>query len=123
MDSAYAAVVGIVMACAVYLLLDRSLPRMALGVILLSAAVNLGIFVAGRLSRQRPPLLPEAVDRLPAEAITNPLSQALILTAIVISFGLTALLLVLVLRTGRELDTLDVDALRISEPPEDGAAH
>lgn len=121
MESVFAAVAGIVVACAVYLLLDRSLARVALGVILLSAGVNLGLFVGGRMSRGRPPLIPAPLERIGADAVANPLSQALILTAIVISFGLTALLLVLMLRTARDLGTLDVDRLRISEPPDEAS--
>jgi len=115
-DTVYAAVAGTVTACAVYLLLDRNLVRVLLGVILLSAAVNLGIFVAGRLSRGLLPLIPPGLERLGAADVANPLSQALVLTAIVISFGLTAVLLALVLRTARDLGTLDADDLRVSEP-------
>jgi multicomponent K+:H+ antiporter subunit C len=68
-----------------------------LGLTLLSYAVNLFLFAAGRLNPGRTPLLKEGVAPLLAN-YTDPLPQALVLTAIVISMAMTALLLVMALR-------------------------
>ena len=77
-------------------------------------AVNLAIFVAGRLSSNTPPLVPEGALGMATSA--NPLPQALILTAIVISFSLVAFTVVLFERAHRALGTLDPDAMREAEP-------
>ena len=110
MDVLLALLAGLLTAAGVYLLLQRSLLRMLFGVILLSNAVNLILFVAGRTMRAAPPIVPDGLTA-PAEAMANPLPQALILTAIVIGFGLVAFALVLLSRTAATFDTLDADEL------------
>jgi multicomponent Na+:H+ antiporter subunit C len=75
-----------------YLLLNRDLVRVVLGVVLISQASTLTLIAAG-LSRGAAPIYP-----LPREELSDPLSQAMALTAIVIGLAVTALLLVLVLR-------------------------
>ena len=116
MEVALAVVVGILVAASVYLMLDRNLLRFLFGLALLTNAANLTIFAAGRLTHVAPPLVPERLAE-PAEAVANALPQALILTAIVIGFGLLAFALALVYRTHRSLGTLDSDALRHAEAP------
>lgn len=111
MESLLAIVIGIMVAAAIYLMLRRSLVRFAIGFTLLSNAANLTIFTLGRLNRDHPPLIPEG-ELVGPESMANPLSQALILTAIVIGFGLIAFTLALVYRTQREHHTTDSDALR-----------
>jgi multicomponent Na+:H+ antiporter subunit C len=83
---------------------------MLFGVILLSNAVNLVLFVAGRTMRAAPPIVPEGLAA-PAAAVANPLPQALILTAIVIGFGLAAFAFVLLSRVYATFGTLDADEL------------
>lgn len=114
MEALYAVTFGAMLAAAFYLLMSRHLLRMVLGLLLLGNAVNLTIFVAGRLSSRVPPLIPEGSTALATSA--NPLPQALILTAIVISFSLVAFAVVLFERAHRALGTLDPDAMREAEP-------
>lgn len=115
MDVLLAVLAGLLTATGVYLMLQRSLLRVLFGVILLSNAVNLTLFTAGRTMRAAPPIVPEGMDA-PAAAVANPLPQALILTAIVIGFGLVAFALVLLYRTYHTFGTVDADELaRVDE--------
>ncbi len=115
MEVALALIIGLLVACSIYLMLSRSVLRFIFGLLLLSNAANLTIFTAGRLTRAEPPLIPKGMSA-PAELVSNALPQALILTAIVIGFGLFAFSLSLVFRAYRELGTLNSDAMRIAEP-------
>src|SRR5699024_787024 len=83
-------VIGIIFTVAVYLILSRRLLRVILGTLILSHGVHLLLLTMSGLQRGDSPLL-----KLDAESYTDPLPQALILTAIVISFGVTSFLLVL----------------------------
>src|SRR5262249_25546226 len=114
-ETAFAALVGIFIAVAVYLLLSRSVIRMLLGLALIGNAVNLLIFTAGRLTREVPPIVPDGL-KVPAAPIANPLPQALILTAIVIGFAMFTFLLVLAYRAYQSLDADDTDRMRLAEP-------
>ena len=116
MENYLALLVGLYFAASVYLLLSESLIRMLIGVALLGNAVNLLIFTSGRITREVPPIVPEgqkAVDM----AIANPLPQALILTAIVIS-ALFAFVLILAYRAYETIGTDDTGEMRIAEPVE-----
>ena len=117
MELILAVVSGILFAASFYLLLRRNLLRFVIGLIILGNAVNLLIFTMGRLTRATPPVIPKGMD-IPPEPYANPLPQALILTAIVISFGLLAFTLVLVYRNYTVSHTIDADALSASEPDE-----
>ncbi|MEQ9495219.1 MAG: NADH-quinone oxidoreductase subunit K [Deltaproteobacteria bacterium] len=110
---------GIVLALALQALLRRSFLRMVIGFMLVSNAANLVIFTSGRLTRGMPPIVPAGVDTL--EHAANPLPQALILTAIVISFGITAFAFALAFRVYRTLGTLDTDRLTEAETVADDA--
>jgi multicomponent Na+:H+ antiporter subunit C len=110
MEPALAILIGLLTSAGVYLLLRRSLLRMLFGLILLSNAVNLLILTVGGLSRGNPPLISTGESVLAAGA-ANPLPQALVLTAIVIGFGLIAFALILVYRTYATTGTLDADAI------------
>lgn len=115
MEVALALLVGILVAASVYLMLARNLLRFVFGLVLLSNAANLTIFASGQLVRANPPLVPEGLAA-PPELVANALPQALILTAIVIGFGLLAFALALILRAYRTLGTLDSDEMRDAEP-------
>lgn len=119
METAFSALVGIFFAVAVYLLLSKHIIRILLGTAILSNAVNLLIFTAGRLTREVPPIIPDHLP-VPEGTIANPLPQALVLTAIVISFSLFAFLLVLTYRAYQELGTDDTEEMRVAEPVDDG---
>lgn len=90
MEVLVALAIGTLTASGLYLMLrQRSFP-VILGLSLLSYAVNLFIFAAGRLAPNLPPIISKT-----AQGYTDPLPQALVLTAIVISFGMTAVLVVM----------------------------
>jgi multicomponent Na+:H+ antiporter subunit C len=109
---------GLFFAAAIYLMLSRHIIRILIGVALLGNAVNLLLFVAGRVTREVPPVITS--DVLPATA-ANPLPQALILTAIVISFSFFAFLMVLGYRAWQTLRTDDTTGMRFAEPADEPA--
>jgi multicomponent Na+:H+ antiporter subunit C len=115
MEALFSLLIGIFFAVAVYLMLSKYTVRILLGVAILGNAVNLLLFTSGRLTREVPPIIAAGLDALPAGA-ANPLPQALILTAIVISFSFFAFLLVLAYRAYQELGTDDTDEMRLAEP-------
>lgn len=115
MEAPLAILIGVLVAVSVWLMLSRNLVRLLLGFALLSNAVNLSIFVAGRLTRAAPPLIAEGAEGF-AGAFANPLPQALVLTAIVIGFGLLAFALVLAWQAHARLGTVLTDEMRIAEP-------
>ncbi|HMO51410.1 MAG TPA: Na+/H+ antiporter subunit C [Kiritimatiellia bacterium] len=106
--------IGVLYASGLYLMMRRSIARFIIGLALLSHGANLLIFTAGGLSGGRAPIIPEGSDA-PAGLIADPLPQALILTAIVISFALLAFALVLLLRTHQETETDDMEKLRSTD--------
>jgi multicomponent Na+:H+ antiporter subunit C len=99
---------GILYAAGVYLMLRRRLAQLIIGLGLLSNGTNLLIFAAGGLTRARPPVVPDGAERL-LPPYADPVPQALILTAIVIGFGLLAFSLVLAHRVHVTAGTDDVD--------------
>ena len=115
METPFAILIGLFFAAAIYLMLSKHTVRILLGIVLLGNAVNLLLFTTGRLTREVPPIIPNGMDALPAGA-ANPLPQALILTAFVISFSFFAFLLVLTYRAYQELGTDDTDEMRLAEP-------
>ena len=118
MEHAVAVLVGFLFGVSAFLLLSNTIIRLLLGVFVLGNATHLLIFTSGRLSLADPPLVPEGL-KYPHEAIVNPLPQALILTAIVISFALFSFLLVLAYRAYEELHTVRVSDMRDAEPVAD----
>jgi multicomponent Na+:H+ antiporter subunit C len=94
----------------VYLMLRRRLAQLIIGLGLLSNGTNLLIFAAGGLTRARPPVVPEGAEQL-VPPYADPVPQALILTAIVIGFGLLAFSLVLAHRVHANVGTDDVDEM------------
>lgn len=110
MEIVIAIVVGVLFSAAVYLMLSKNLIRIILGTVLLSHGVHMLLLSMGGLKTGAPPLLGQG-----AETYVDPLPQALILTAIVISFGVTAFFLVLAYRSYKVLGTDDMDKLRGTE--------
>lgn len=108
---------GFLFAVSIFLLLRRHMLRVVFGLILMTNAVNLLLLTLGGLTRAAPPTIPKG-QTAPVEAIANPLPQALILTSIVISMGILAFMLLLVYRTEKAFDTIDVDDLQDEEPPD-----
>lgn len=114
MEDALCLVVGVFFAGGIYLMMSAKLVRVIIGIVMFSNGVNLFIFTAGRLTVATPPVIGEATAV--AENVANPLPQALILTAIVISFSLFAFLLVLTLRAYQVLGTDALNQMRVAEP-------
>lgn len=111
MEIILAATIGVVYAASLFLLLRRGVVRIILGIALLSQAVNLLIFVSGGLRPAGPAFIAAGETAL-STASADPLPQALILTAIVISFGVLAFTLAMVHRAEKSTGTDDVDDLR-----------
>ncbi len=109
-----AAAIGVLTACGVWLVLRPRTFQVMLGLSLLSYAVNLFIVAMGRLRVGAAPIV-EAGARVDPAAFADPLPQALVLTAIVISFATTALLLVVLLAARGLTGTDHVDG---TEPDE-----
>ena len=103
MEALIAIVIGVLTASGVYLSLRGRTFPVVLGLTLMSYAVNLFLFVMGRLMIGAPPVIQENAS------YADPLPQALVLTAIVISFGMTAFVVILALRARAELGNDHVD--------------
>lgn len=110
METILAVVIGVIYAAGIYLIMRRSLVKLILGLSLLGHAANLLIFTAGRLTRGEPALIPEGAEKL-SEASSDPLPQALILTAIVIGFGVQAFAIVLIRSAYQITDADDFDQM------------
>ena len=110
MELAMASAIGILTAAGVYLLLRARSFDVILGLTLLSYATNLLIFAAGGLVVGKPPVLRDGVAADLAN-YTDPLPQALVLTAIVIAFAMTAVSIVLAMRSRGDNGSDQVDAL------------
>ena len=113
MELYLAVIVGVLYAAGLYLMLARSVIKLVIGLAILSHAANLLVFTAGGVTRGRAPLLDDT--GMAALPMADPLPQALILTAIVISFAVLGFALVLVRRACLTAGTDDLAALRASE--------
>jgi multicomponent Na+:H+ antiporter subunit C len=109
-----ALLIGALYAAGLYLMLRRNIVKLIFGLLLLGHAANLLIFTLGGLVRANPPLARPGAAA-PPEGAADPLPQALVLTAIVIGFALTAFAAVLVKRVYQSAGTDDSDALRSTE--------
>lgn len=103
-------VIGGLYAAGLYMMLRRSITKLIIGLSLLSHASNLLIFTTGGLVRARPPIIADGATEI-VKPFADPVPQALVLTAIVISFGVTAFALVLLHRTYLTIGTDDLDDL------------
>ena len=111
MEIILAVVIGGLYATGVYMLLRRSIVKLLIGLGLLGHGANLLIFTSAGLTRGQPPLVALGETR-PDLPFADPLPQALILTAIVIGFSLTAFALVLAYRVYTTLGTDDLEQMR-----------
>jgi multicomponent Na+:H+ antiporter subunit C len=110
MELLLALAAGVLYAAGIYLMLRRRLAQLIIGLGLLSNGTNLLIFTAGGLTRGHPPVVPAGAEAL-VPPYADPVPQALVLTAIVIGFGLLAFLLVLAHRVHATVGTDDIDEL------------
>lgn len=113
MEFLVASAIGTMTAGGVYLLLRLRTFPVILGLALLSYAVNVFLFSSGRLAIDMSPIL----SKYGEATYTDPLPQALVLTAIVISFGMTAVLVMISLGAFLESDTdsIDIDQAETDE--------
>lgn len=114
MEIVLAIVIGFLYSAGLYLLMRRSLVKLVIGLVLLSQAANLLIFTAAGLHSTNAPLIPEGA-RVPAEDVADPLPQAVILTAIVIGFGVIAFTLALFHTAYTRVGTDDLDQMKATD--------
>jgi multicomponent Na+:H+ antiporter subunit C len=100
-------------ATGLYMMMRRSIVKLIIGLALLGHAANLLIFTAGGLTRGRPPLISEGATQ--ASGAADPLPQALILTAIVIGFGVLAFSLALIHRVYASVGSDDLDEMKATD--------
>ncbi len=103
METLFACCIGFLAACGTFLMLRGRTFAVVLGLTMLSYAVNLFIFASGRLTLRGAPVLGTT------EQYTDPLPQALVLTAIVIGFAMTAFVVILAIRARADLGNDHVD--------------
>jgi multicomponent Na+:H+ antiporter subunit C len=106
--------IGILFACGVYSLLRRSVVRLVIGVLLISQAANLLVFLSGGLTLGQPPMVGKGA-KIPEAPFADPLPQAMVLTALVIGLGLVAFLLTLVFRAHEAVGSDDINAFDNTE--------
>ena len=107
MEALMAVVIGILFAIGTYLILSRAFLRVVFGTCLLSHAILLYLITGGKLKRGAAPILESGVT-----VYVDPIPQALILTAIVIGFGVTAFIIVLAYRAYQTLGSDDTEDYR-----------
>lgn len=106
--------VGILYSSGIYLMLRRSMVKLLLGLMMLGNGANILIFLMGELTKGKAPIIDEEESHF-LEAYADPVPQALILTAIVISFGLTAFAIVLLNKVYSTTGTDDLDSLNVQD--------
>lgn len=111
MEITLSIVIGVLYTAGVYLLLRRSLVKLILGIIFLSNATNLLIFLSAGLTKGEPAFAQKAGEET-AGQVADPLPQALVLTAIVIGFGIVAFTLALKYKYHQKTGTYDLDQVK-----------
>ncbi|GEK45847.1 Na+/H+ antiporter subunit C [Halomonas pacifica] len=111
MEPLMALAIGILYATAIYMMLRRSIVKLVIGLMLLSNAANLLIFASAGMRRGAPPLVPEGATA-PLGLVADPLPQALVLTAIVIAFGVLSFAVVLIRRAYEIVKADDLDQMK-----------
>lgn len=114
MELILAVVIGALYAAGLYLMMRRNLVKVIIGLVLLAQAANLLIFTAAGLRSPNAPLIPLGATQ-PTGEYADPLPQALILTAIVIGFGVIAFTLVLFHRAYQTIGTDDLDKMKATD--------
>ncbi|MDQ3966498.1 MAG: NADH-quinone oxidoreductase subunit K [Actinomycetota bacterium] len=109
-----ALVISVVFASGTFLLLQRDLTRVVVGIILVSNSAILFIIAAG-LTRGEPPIYPLPEGGEQGIGVSDPLVQAMALTALVIGFGVAALLLAMVYRLYTSHRTIDLEEIADAE--------
>jgi multicomponent Na+:H+ antiporter subunit C len=110
-----AVTVGVLYATGLFMLLRRSLAKLLIGIALITNGANLLILTSGGLQRAASPLLSDGIPN----PVADPLPQALILTAIVISFGVLAFAITLLYRAYQSVQDDDLDRMQTTDKVED----
>ena len=110
MELILAVLIGVFYAAGLFMMLRRSMVKLLIGLILLGNGANLLIFLLGRITKGKPPVIPDAAKVFEG-VYADPVPQALILTAIVISFGLQAFAIILLKQVHNDIDSDDLDDL------------
>ena len=111
MEPLMAVAIGLLYATAIFMMLRRSIVKLVIGLMLLSNAANLLIFTTAGMTRGAPPLLAEGMMQ-PPSGVADPLPQAVVLTAIVIAFGVLAFAVVLIRRAYEVVKADDLDKMK-----------
>ena len=114
METLLAILIGCLYAAGLYMMLRRSIIKLIIGLILLSNAANLLIFTISGITRGAPPIILEGEKTITGN-FADPVPQALILTAIVIGFGVQAFAIVLIKKVFQRTGTDDLDDLKSTD--------
>lgn len=114
MEIVLAILTGLLFAAGLYLMLHRGMVKLIIGIMMLSYATNLFIFLIARITRGVPAIVDQTEEQL-VPPFADPIPQALILTAIVIGFGIQAFAIVLVRKVYKLTGTSDMEQLNSSE--------
>ena len=114
MEVLFIILIGVLYGAGVFMLLRRSMVKLLIGIMLLGTGANLLIFLLGRITKGKPPVIDD-VSRIFTDIYADPIPQALILTAIVISFGLQSFAIVLLKRVYALVNSDDLDDLNTPE--------
>ncbi|MFA7444337.1 MAG: Na+/H+ antiporter subunit C [Flavobacteriaceae bacterium] len=106
--------VAILYSTGIFMILRRSMVKLLLGLLLLGNGTNILIFLMGGLTKGKPPII-DAEERNFTNVYADPIPQALILTAIVISFALTAFAIILLKKVYSTTGSDDLDSLNIQD--------
>lgn len=106
--------IGVLYGSGIYMMFRRSMVKLLIGLILLSNGANMLIFLLGDITKGRPPVIPEDANIF-IDMYADPVPQALILTAIVISFGLQSFSIILVKRVYIVTGSDDLDQLNTTD--------
>jgi multicomponent Na+:H+ antiporter subunit C len=115
MENLLAVIIGVLFGGATFMLLRRSMVKIIIGLALLAHGANLLLFTIGKIQREAAAPIIDASSAQLDGTFTDPVPQALILTAIVIGFGAQAFAIVLIKRVYQLLDTDDMDEMQTAD--------
>ena len=107
-------IIGLLYAAGIYMMLRRSLLKLIIGLIILGNGANMLIFLLGRIVKGKPPII-DSTESILSGIYADPVPQALILTAIVISFGLQSFAIILIKRAYKVVKTDDLDEMNATD--------
>ena len=106
--------IGLLYSSGIYLMLRKSMVKLLLGLILLGNGANILIFLMGDIAKGQPPIIPRDASIF-TQMYADPVPQSLILTAIVISFGLQSFAIILLKRVYQMTKSDNLDTLNTHE--------